>query len=179
MIRHRLADTWHVLAIIYIVGSFGVYVVNVSGGYLLPDPGHGGDGGGTAGVGAAGAVLRAAEPARLRRSRPRLKSRYPTLETRANRYLPVLSFVIATVVYVSAALTLLQAWGVRAFDWLDTETSRRTTGTVVTTGIVLVAGVIAWELFSSAIERYLHAGERQRGAQRPHRAHCCRCCALP
>ena len=30
MIRHRLADTWHVLAVIYIVGTFGVYVLDVS-----------------------------------------------------------------------------------------------------------------------------------------------------
>ncbi|HXQ51339.1 MAG TPA: mechanosensitive ion channel domain-containing protein [Stellaceae bacterium] len=157
VIRHRVADTWHVLAIIYIVGSFGVYVVNVSGGYYFLIQ---------ATVETVVVLLASALLVRFfeRLSQrgfalsSETKSLYPTLETRANRYLPALSFVIATVVYVSAALTLLQVWGVRAFDWLDTETSRRTTGTVVTTGIVLVAAVIAWELFSSAIERYLHAG---------------------
>ena len=35
VLRHRLAETWHILAIVYVVGTFGVYVLNAQGGLAL------------------------------------------------------------------------------------------------------------------------------------------------
>ena len=157
VLRSRLAETWHVLAIIYVVGSFGVYVLRIGSGYLfllratvL-----------TVVVLLAGAlIVRFVERVSERgfAVSPEVKLRYPTLEARANRYLPVLFYITAAVVYVFAALAVLQAWGVNAFAWLDTDTGRRATGMLVTVGVVLAVALIVWELFSSAIERYLHAG---------------------
>jgi small conductance mechanosensitive channel len=155
IIRHRLADTWHVLAIIYIVGTFGVFVLDVRGGFLfllratlmtivvlL----------------AAVLIVRGFEQVNRRgfAISPDLKRRYPTLESRANRYLPVLYVVTATIVYAFAALAILQAWGIDAFAWLDTETGRRVAGSCITIAIVLVVTLMIWEFFSSAIERYLN-----------------------
>ena len=157
IIRNRLADTWHVLAIIYVIGTFGVYVLNVGGGYLFLL---------RATIVTVVVLLAAALLVRFIERlcqrgfavSPEVKARYPTIELRANRYLPVLYYVTATLIYVFAALAVLQAWGIRSFAWLDTETGRHATSTLVTIGIVLAAALIAWELFSSAIERYLHVG---------------------
>jgi moderate conductance mechanosensitive channel len=158
LIRHRLADTWHVLAIVYVVGTFSVYVLDIAGGYLFLL---------RATVLTAVVLLAATLLVRFveRLSRqgfaiaPAVKTRYPTLEARANRYLPVLFYVTSFVIYAFAALALLQAWGIDAFAWLDTDAGRRATGTIVTTAIVVAGALVAWEVFSSAIERYLHASD--------------------
>ncbi len=155
-IRHRLADTWHVLAVIYIAGTFGVYVLDVSGGYLFLL---------RATLASVVVLLGAALILRFVRHvseqgfaiSPNVKARYPTLEARANRYVPALYYIAAAIIYAAAALTLLQAWGISAYSWLDTATGRQVTHTIVTIAIVLVAALVAWELFSSGVERYFHA----------------------
>jgi moderate conductance mechanosensitive channel len=158
IVRARLADTWHVLAIVYVVGTFGVYVLDVGGGYLFLLQATVV----TIVVLLAGALLvRFIQRATQRgfAVSPDVKARYPTIELRANRYLPVLYYISAVVIYTFAALAILQAWGIDAFSWLDTDTGRRATSTSVTIAVVLLAALIAWELFSSAIERYLHSGD--------------------
>ncbi len=172
LIRHRLADTWHVLAIIYVIGTFGVFVLDVRGGFLFLL---------RATVVtiivllAAALIVRAIEQV-CRRGfaiSPDLKRRYPTLESRANRYLPVLYVVTAAIIYVFAALAILQAWGVHAFAWLDTESGRKATGTSVTIAIVLVVTLIAVGVLQfgdralSQCDRWRRLADR---AQRP-RAH--------
>jgi len=155
LLRQRVADTWHVLAIIYIVGTFGSYVLRIEGGPVF--------------------VLRATllsivvlVAARLivrfvrRFSQrgfavsPDVKSRFPMLEARANRYLPVLTIAASTIVYFFAVLTLLQAWGVDAFAWFTTNFGRRMTGSLISIVTVLIISLVLWESFVSAIERYLN-----------------------
>src|SRR5579883_1847918 len=140
-LRQRLADTWHVLAIIYIVATFGTYVLDIQGGFvfvfratLLS----------IVVVVAAGLIVRS-----VRRLSQRgfaisadLKTRFPTLEMRANRYLPVLTLAVAVIVYFFAALTLLQAWGIAAFAWFDTNFGRRVTGGLVSIVLVTIVGFI-------------------------------------
>jgi moderate conductance mechanosensitive channel len=155
-LRHRLADTWHVAAITYIIGIFGTYVLHIQGGgvfvlratvlslvVLL----------------AAGLVVRFVRRASQRgfAIRSDLKLRFPTLETRANRYLPALTMVAAGIVYFFAALALLQAWGVDAFAWFTTTIGKRFAGSLVSIGTVLLIALVLWELFGSAIERYLNS----------------------
>jgi moderate conductance mechanosensitive channel len=155
VLRQRLADTWHVLAIIYLIGTFGTYVLNVEGGFafvfratLLS----------LVVLVAAGVIVRS-----VRRLSERgfaisadLKHRFPGIETRANRYLPVLTWAASIIVYVFALLALLQAWGVGTFAWFNTDTGRRITGAVVSIATVLVVALVVWEAFGSAIERYLN-----------------------
>jgi moderate conductance mechanosensitive channel len=86
-----------------------------------------------------------------------LKQRFPSLETRANRYLPVLTTVVSFGVYGLAALTVLQAWDVESFAWFESPVGRKLTGGLASILIVLVLALVAWELFSSAVERYLSA----------------------
>ena len=170
ILRTRLAEIWHVLVIVYIAGLYVVYALRIEGGF--------------------GFVLRATvlSVVLLVVSRllvrvilkltergfavsPDLKARFPTLEARANRYVPVVSGVVSAIVYVFTALALLQAWGLDAFAWFDSELGRRVTGAVVSIAVVLVVALVAWELFSSAIERYLaNLGNGTRSSTRAARA---------
>jgi small-conductance mechanosensitive channel len=156
VLRNRLADTWHVLAITYISAIFLVYVLRVEGGFVYV---------------LRGTVLtlviivaaRIAVNLTKRASRhgfaigDELKQKFPTLEQRANRYLPVFSAILSAVIYAFAALAILQAWNVAAFSWLDSDFGRRVTTSLISIGTVILVALIVWELFSSAIERYLHA----------------------
>ena len=124
LLRHRLADTWHVLAIIYLLGTFGVFCCT-SKAALVPAARDGAERGAGAGGGAGScssiqrACASAASP-----SAPDLKPRFPTLETRTNRYHPGADLAARSRLFL-AALALLQAWGFNAFTWLQaTATSR-------------------------------------------------------
>ena len=155
VLRQRLADSWHVIAILYIVTTFGSYVLRIEGGFayvfratalslmvLL----------------AAGIIVRAVKRLSQRGFAvgDDLKRRFPGLEARANRYLPVLTAVASVVVYLFALLSLLQAWGFDTFAWFDTPAGRKITGALLSIATVLVTALIIWELFGSAIERYLN-----------------------
>jgi moderate conductance mechanosensitive channel len=155
VLRQRFADIWHVAAIAYIVGIFGTYLLRIQGGgvfvlraTLLS----------LVVLIAAGLIVRF-----VRRLSQRgfaigadLKLRFPTLETRANRYLPALTVVASAIVYFFAALALLQAWDIDAFAWFSTAVGRHVTGSLLSIGAVLLGAFVLWELFGSAIERYLH-----------------------
>jgi moderate conductance mechanosensitive channel len=155
VLRQRLADTWHVLAIIYLIATFGSYVLRIEGGFsfvfratLLS----------LIVLAAAGIIVRSVKRLSERgfAISADLKHRFPTLEIRANRYLPVLTVAASLIVYFFALLALLQAWGFNAFAWFDTDTGRKATGAIVSIVTVLLAALIVWEVFGSAIERYLN-----------------------
>jgi moderate conductance mechanosensitive channel len=155
VLRNRLADTWHVLAIIYIVGTFGSYVLRIEGGpvfvlrcTLLS----------VVILVAAGLVVRVVRGWSQRGFAigTDLKVRFPTLESRANRYLPVLTAVASAIVYFFTVMTLLQAWGVDTFAWFSTDLGRRMTSSLISIATVLLAALVLWELFGAAIERYLN-----------------------
>ena len=82
-----------------------------------------------------------------------LKAKFPTLEQRANRYLPVLTMAAATLVYAFALLAVLQAWNIPAFSWFTSDLGRRLTGGLNSTGTVILIALTVWEVFSSEIGR--------------------------
>jgi moderate conductance mechanosensitive channel len=154
LLRAQLAESWHILAIVYIFGVFGVYTLHIEGGFvsLL-----------RATVLSVVIVLAAALAAQFvgRASergfaiKPELQTRFPTLEARANRYLPALTKLVATAIYVVAALALLQAWGLRAFAWFQDVASSRIAGSIAGIIVVLTGALIAWEMFGALLERYM------------------------
>jgi small conductance mechanosensitive channel len=153
--RRRFAETWHLLAIVYIIGSFGVFILNDKGGLSLLLSA-------TAlslvVITTAAILVRFMEQG-LRRSfavRSDLKTRFPTLETRANRYLPILHAVVSIAIYVLAALALLQAWGLSAFAWLRATAGSPVAGGALSIAAAIAVAVVAWEIFDAGLERYLH-----------------------
>jgi small conductance mechanosensitive channel len=156
IVRNRLADVWHLLAITYIVGIYCVYALRITGGFTFVLRG-------TVLTLALLVASRVIVGLVQRASRhgfaisPELKAKFPTLEQRANRYLPILLWVTSIVVYAFAALAILQAWDIESFSWFGTNIGRRLTGSLLTIGGVLLTSLVGWEIFSSAIERYLSA----------------------
>ena len=153
-VRRRLSESWHVFAIVYILGIFAVYALHITGGfgYLL-----------RATILTLVAIIGArlligvAQRAIARgfAIAPDLKSRFPTLEQRANRYLPILTGLVRAVVYLAALLLVLEAWDIGSLAWFETDLGRRTTGLVLSVAAVIAVALAAWELFSAAIERHL------------------------
>jgi small-conductance mechanosensitive channel len=154
--RHRFADTWHILAILYIVAIYAVYALRVEGGFFYV---------GRATVLSVIVIVAARLIVGLTRRLSQrgfavsaeLRAKFPTIETRANRYLPVLTVAVSTIIYALAALTVLQAWDIESFAWFHSTFGRRLTGGLVSIGTVLLIALIVWEGFSSTIERYLAA----------------------
>jgi small-conductance mechanosensitive channel len=155
-LRRSLGEIWHLLAILYIAGIYLIYALHIAGGFIY--------------------VLRATVlslivivAARLivrffqglsRRGfaiSPDLKAQFPTLEQRANRYVPILTGLTGGIVYILALLTVLQAWDIAAFAWFGSDFGRRMIGHALSIGAVLVIALALWEIFASAIERYLSA----------------------
>jgi small conductance mechanosensitive channel len=155
-VRRTFGETWHLLAILYIVGAYLIYALHMEGGFTY-----------VARATALSLILIVA--ARLlvsfvqRLSRrgfaikPELKAQFPTLEQRTNRYVPILTGLASTVIYILAFLAVLQAWNFGAFAWLTSDLGRRMTGHALSIGMVLVIALAIWEVSASAIERYLIA----------------------
>jgi small conductance mechanosensitive channel len=153
-LRHRIAEVWHILAIIYIFAVDVVWALDIAGGFqfLLRA---------TILTIVVVALLRLAT-AGLRRLVARgfalsteIKSRFPGLEARVNRYLPLLETVLHGAVYFFFGAALLEVWGLHAFSWLTSDFGRRVFGSLVTIAIILLVAMILSELVNAMVERYL------------------------
>ncbi len=154
VVRERLADVWHILAALYIVAVYAVWALSVEGGFeyivratLLSAVVI------ALAVGAVTLLSRGVD--KLFHIADDVKSRFPGIEKRANRYMPVLHTAVRMVVFVIAFGAVLQVWGVGVVEALTSDAGRRFAGAVLTISIVLVLSLIVWEFASSAIERYL------------------------
>jgi small-conductance mechanosensitive channel len=167
ILRIRLADSWHVLAILYVLATYAVWALRIPSGfpYLLRASA-------LTVVAVVGARLLAVWGEELL---PRifsvggeLKRRLPMLEARANRYLPVLAGAFRILLYAAAALIVLEAWGLRSFLWLGSDIGRRFLATIVTTVITVIAAVLIWEAASVSIEYTLsrHMADHHHGPRR-------------
>ena len=84
-----------------------------------------------------------------------MKARYPGLEQRANRYLPVMERVLRVFVLIIALTVILQAWGLDVVAWLQSPAGLRVVSAAASIAIVLIVALVVWEAASAAIERYL------------------------
>ncbi len=154
-IRRSLAEIWPVLAVIYISAIYLIYALRIHGGFSY-----------VARATTLSLIVIVAAQAVVRFIRelsrrgfalsPELKAQFPTLEQRANRYIPILTGLTGAVIYLLAALTVLQAWSVGAFGWLGTDLGKRIIGNVLSIGIELFIALAVWEIFAGAIDRYLN-----------------------
>ncbi len=153
-LRQRFADVWHVLAIVYVAGVYGAWVLGIEGGFENI----------VRSTAISALVLIVARLAILGLHkavergfalREELKERFPTLETRANRYLPILHRTLRGGVYIFATLTLLQTWGINAISWLETPFGQRLMQSAFSIAVVVIAALLVWEAASAAIERHL------------------------
>jgi moderate conductance mechanosensitive channel len=153
-VRRRLADIWHVLALIYILLVFGVFVSGARDGFIYLVHGTG-----VTLAATLSAVIASMLLDRLLRKvfelDPELDARFPGLRTRSNLYRPVLKRGIDVLLIVAVVLALLAGWDVQLLDAFSPQTRLailKGSGTII---LVLVLCVLAWELASGAISRAL------------------------
>ncbi len=153
-VRQRIAEVWHFLAIGYVFAVYVVWALSIAGGFqfLLRA---------TILTVIVVAVVRVVTSA-LRHLIDRgfalsaeLKTRFPGLEARANRYLPFLQTLMRGVIYFFAVLLLLETWGLHAFAWLTSDFGRRVFGSLVTIGVILLVALALSEIANELVERYL------------------------
>ena len=159
-LRDRFADIWHILAVIYVGAIFGVWVLGIEGGfqYLARATAV------TAVILVAALLIMTGLDRLVERGfaiRQEVRERFPTLEERANRYLPALRLLLRWAVGLIAALTLLETWGVDALGWLDTPLGKQLTESAFSIMAVLVLALIFWEAINTGVERYLNRTDAQ------------------
>ena len=158
-VRRGLADVWHVLAILYLAVLFGVWALAIKGGFeyvaratvlsVL--------------VLVAARLLALGIDRLIRRAfavSPELRQRHPLLEPRANRYLPILHRALKALLWLVAFLALLNAWGVDSLAWVEKPIGQRVVQSAVSIAVIIILVLIAWEVVSGAIERYLSHTDR-------------------
>jgi small-conductance mechanosensitive channel len=154
-IRNRFADVWHYVAIFLNLAIWAIWALSIRNGYTLL----------LQYVLATVAVLVLARLAsvvvlgsldRLFRINPEFIRRFPGLETRANKYYPLLRRTLSALIVAIAVATLLQVWGIPAMEWLYmSDVGGRLMSALVTIGVVALAALAAWEASNAAIDRHL------------------------
>ncbi len=158
VLRRRLADIWHVLAIIYVTALFLVWAVNLEGGFALIVKGTVF----TIIIVTAAVLLSRAMKQLLERGLgigEDVRRRFPGLEARAGHYLAILHHGVRAVIVALAVFAVLQAWRIDTFGWLATDIGRSIVGSLLTIIVIVILAVLVWEFFSSAIERYLNQSD--------------------
>lgn len=157
-LRRRLADIWHILAIVYVVAVYTVWTLEIPGGFLFL-------------LRATGLTLALLLASRWIKQglqhlvtlgftvSPDLATRFPGLEARANRYLPVLQTMLSIGLNLLMLVLLLQIWGMDSLGWLIDGSGRKLLSSLTIVLVVLVTAVVVWEILSSWIERLLQESE--------------------
>ncbi len=169
ILRQRIGDVWHVLALLYIVATYGVWAFEVDGGFRLILRGTLL----TVAVLTGGRLLQFAIEkgfARLFAISQETRQRFPGLEDRANRYLPLLLGVVRVLLYAVATIMILQAWGIDSLAWIASESGRVIIARVITILLVVLVTIALWEAVAAGIEYYLTGGAAGQPAARSARA---------
>ncbi|MBW8271002.1 mechanosensitive ion channel domain-containing protein, partial [Caldovatus aquaticus] len=165
-VRDRVAEIWHLIAILWLFAAWGVWALEIERGFqrllrvsvltLLV----------VALAKLADAGVRRLIDRAFRISHD-LASRYPGLEARANRYLPVLKAIVSGIIVFVALLFLLEAWGLDAFDWFARgRLGNRLLASLVSIGLTVLLAVAVWEAANAAIARHLARLSRDAQAAR-------------
>ncbi len=160
VLRRRFADVWHILTIVYLAASYSVWALEIAGGFefvlratIL-----------TITIVVAGRLIELFLRKLVKRAfalGQELNTRLPGLETRANRYLPLIQSAARGVLYVLVLLAVLQAWGLDIFSWFASEAGRFVIGRAIMIILIVGVAVVAWEIIGALIERYLTATDAE------------------
>jgi small conductance mechanosensitive channel len=154
LLRRQLSDIWHILAVLYIAALFLIWAVSIEGGFQYMS---------VATLWTIAIVIAARWLAigvqhltrRGFRFGEETLAKYPGLDRRANRYLPVLRRLLNAVIFVLAVLGILRAWGFPAFEWVEGPLGGQLVGAIVSIAVVVAVGVAIWEAINLAVERHL------------------------
>jgi small-conductance mechanosensitive channel len=158
--RRQVARFWHVLAIAYIVAGYLVWSFQIEGGFAFLFRA-------TVLTAILFIVVRLADRA-LRQVFDRsfalpddIKRYLPGLESRTNRYLPVLKKTVLVALYVVAGFAVLQVWGLDVIGWLSDGSGRPVMAAIFKIVIILLLSAVLSEAVNMAIEHYLRDTDQQ------------------
>lgn len=155
MLRDRVADIWHLVAIAWLMAAWGVWALEVEHGFwrLLKV---------SLSTILILSVAKIADMAMRRlvkrafRITPELSTRYPGLEARANRYLPILKGSASVAIAGTAFLFLLESWGLEAFAWFGHgKLGNRLVSSLVSIALTITLALVIWEGINAAVQRHL------------------------
>jgi small conductance mechanosensitive channel len=154
VLRKRLADFWNVFAIIYLAVVYGIWVSGVPGGFALVVRGS------LASlliVGSAIAVGMALHRAIDRgfRLNDELRSRFPRLESRTNRFVPRLKAAATVVIVATALISVLEVWSVDVLAWFESDVGRDVGSRAGSIVLIVAIAVVIWEVLSVVIEHWI------------------------
>jgi len=160
LVAYRVADFWHILAILYVLAGGMLAAALGLNGFLFFLKSSAAS---IAIVWAMGFALIGVQKAVDRgfRLRPEISARYPDMQERVNRYLPVTRVILQVLVIALAIILVAEAWNVDVFTWLATETGRFIIGRIVSILAIGLVGLAVWEVASSVIDRYLNAKDTE------------------
>jgi moderate conductance mechanosensitive channel len=155
--RNRLAAVWHYLAITLDIALWAVWALNIHNGYSLLLQYF---------VGTIAVILitRLATIVVLGlidrgfSIRPEILQRFPGLETRANRYLPLLRRIVATIIACFGFVAVLEVWGVDAIVWFyGGQIGSRLLSALATVAIAALVAAAIWEVSNALMDRQINA----------------------
>jgi small-conductance mechanosensitive channel len=158
--RNRLAGLWHYLAIALDLALWAVWALNIHNGYSLLLQYF-------VGTIAVGLITRLATIVALSlidrgfSIRPEILQRFPGLETRANRYLPVLRRIVAGIIAFIGFVAVLEVWGVDAIVWFyGGQIGGRLLSAFATVAVAALVAAAIWETSNALLDRQINALSR-------------------
>jgi small-conductance mechanosensitive channel len=159
-VRNRFAGLWHYPAIVLDLALWAVWALNIRNGYSLLLQYF-------AGTAAVILITRIATIAVLSlidrgfSISPDILQRFPGLEARANRYLPLLRRTVSSIIAFIGFVALLEVWGVDAIVWFyGDQIGSRLVSAVATIAIAVLAAAVIWEASNALMDRKLNALSR-------------------
>ncbi len=159
-LRNRIAGGWHYLAIALDLALWAVWALNIRNGYSLLLQYF-------VGTIAVALITRVAIVLTLSlidrgfRIRPEILQRFPGLEIRANRYLPLLRRIVSGVIAFIGFVAVLEVWGVNAIVWFyGGQIGSRLISAVVTIGLAVLVAAAIWEAGNALLDRQINTLSR-------------------
>ena len=158
MLRQRLADIWHVFAMLALAALFAAWALNVDEGFETLLRGFG-----TTAIVLFGALIASTM---VRRALLKLfvisdeySDRFPGLERRSNRYLTILVVALNVVIWGFATALIMDSWGLGAVETLMSPGGLSVVGRLASIALMVVIAIIIWELGDGLISAYLNQNE--------------------
>ena len=159
--RNRFAAVWHYLAIALVLALWAVWALHIRNGYSLLLQYF-------IGTMAIALITRLATILVLSlidrgfRISPDILQRFPGLEARANRYLPLLRKILTAVIAFIGFVALLEVWGVDAIVWFyGGQIGGRLLSALATVGVAALAAAVIWESSNALLDRQLNVLSRE------------------
>ena len=153
--RDRLAEAWHVIAVLWLLAAWAVWALQIERGFERLAAASLA----TLAIIIAGKLLDEGARRvldRLFRISTELSVRSPGLQAQANRYLPALRTLISLVIIAASVLLIFEAWGLNSIAWFQQgRWGGRLLAGLSSIGITLAVALVIWEVANSWIQRHL------------------------